>query len=115
MKKVLVCSRHGGWGLSRDAFFRLRELGSEHALGEPDIGEPWSDGSLRRDWGLQSFCRDIPRDDPLLLQVFEEMGQDAASHFCEIAEVEIPDDVEWEIEEYDGREWVAEKHRVWQP
>ena len=27
--------------------------------------------------------------------------------------VEIPADVEWEIGEYDGLEWVAEKHRTW--
>ena len=27
--------------------------------------------------------------------------------------VEIPDDVEWEIEEYDGNEWVSEVHRCW--
>jgi hypothetical protein len=27
--------------------------------------------------------------------------------------IEIPDDVEWEVEEYDGLEWVAEKHRTW--
>jgi len=27
--------------------------------------------------------------------------------------VDIPDGVEWEIEEYDGMEWVAEKHRTW--
>ena len=27
--------------------------------------------------------------------------------------VEIPDDVEWEIADYDGKEWVAEKHRTW--
>lgn len=26
---------------------------------------------------------------------------------------DIPDDVEWEIEEYDGLEWVSEKHRTW--
>jgi hypothetical protein len=27
--------------------------------------------------------------------------------------VDIPDDVKWEIEEYDGNEWVAEVHRTW--
>ena len=27
--------------------------------------------------------------------------------------IEIPDDVDWIIEEYDGNEWVAEKHRTW--
>ena len=30
--------------------------------------------------------------------------------------VEIPDDVPedgWTIQDYDGKEWVAEKHRTW--
>lgn len=27
--------------------------------------------------------------------------------------VSIPADVEWQIEEYDGAEWIAEKHRTW--
>ena len=27
--------------------------------------------------------------------------------------VEIPDDVEWQIEEYDGTEHISEKHRTW--
>jgi hypothetical protein len=25
----------------------------------------------------------------------------------------VPDGVEWTVEEYDGREWVAEVHRTW--
>jgi len=28
--------------------------------------------------------------------------------------VEIPADVDWVLMEYDGCEWVAEKHRTWQ-
>jgi hypothetical protein len=27
--------------------------------------------------------------------------------------VDIPDDVKWQIEEYDGNEWIAESHRTW--
>jgi len=33
------------------------------------------------------------------------------SEFANLQIVNIPDDVEFEIEEYDGMEWVAEKHR----
>jgi hypothetical protein len=28
--------------------------------------------------------------------------------------VEVPADVDWVLMEYDGCEWVAEKHRTWQ-
>jgi hypothetical protein len=33
--------------------------------------------------------------------------------YAELKIVDIPDDVEWEIDEYDGKEWVAEVHRTW--
>lgn len=55
----------------------------------------------------------IPRDDPILIQVVEELGEEANGIAAELKIVEIPDDVEWVIEEYDGKEWVAEKHRIW--
>jgi hypothetical protein len=53
------------------------------------------------------------RANPALVQVVEELGEDANGSCAELAVVEIPDDVEWEIKEYDGREWVAESHRTW--
>ena len=27
--------------------------------------------------------------------------------------VEIPNNIKWEIAEYDGHEWVSEVHRTW--
>lgn len=54
------------------------------------------------------------RDDPDLTAVVQELGlEEAAGSCCELAFVEIPDEVEWQIESYDGKEWVAEKHRKW--
>ena len=53
------------------------------------------------------------RDDPFLVQAVEELGEKANTKISDLKIVEIPDDVEWEIQEYDGSEWVAEKHRVW--
>lgn len=58
--------------------------------------------------------RDISRDDPILIEIIKELGEDANGICAELSIVEIPDDVmEWTIEEYDGREWVAETHRTW--
>lgn len=56
---------------------------------------------------------DIERNDPRLIQIVEELGEDAAGYGAMLKIVEIQDDVEWEIDEYDGSEWVAEKHRTW--
>ena len=59
------------------------------------------------------YDRDIPRDDPALIWIVEELGERVNGHFANLKVVEIPDDVEWEIEEYDGSERVAEVHRIW--
>lgn len=60
---------------------------------------------------------EIARDDPRLIQIIEELGsghRTGASGFCaHLRIIEIPDDVEWEIEEYDGNEHVAQKHETW--
>ena len=83
--KVVINKCYGGFGLSKEALARYEELGG---------------------YGFQ-------RNDPILIQVIEELGEDANGDFAELKIVEIPDDVEWFIEEYDGMEWVAEKHRTW--
>jgi hypothetical protein len=58
-------------------------------------------------------CRNIPRDDHDLIAIVEEMGEDANGQCAELRIVEIPDDVKWTIEEYDGNEWIAEVHNTW--
>ena len=59
----------------------------------------------------------MERDDPDLIRVVEELGgghrKGASGRFADLTLVEIPDGVEYEIEEYDGSEHVAEKHRTW--
>lgn len=53
------------------------------------------------------------RNDPQLVEVVEELGDAASGVHAKLKVVEIPDGVEWEIDEYDGVEQVAEKHRAW--
>lgn len=56
---------------------------------------------------------DNDRHNPHLIQTVEELGELASSRVSDLNIIEIPDDVEYEIKEYDGNEWVAEKHRTW--
>ena len=53
------------------------------------------------------------RADPLLVQVVEELGIEADGLCADLEIVEIPDGIDWEVEEYDGMETIAEKHRTW--
>jgi len=53
------------------------------------------------------------REHPDLIKVVEKLGDGANGRFSELKIVEIPDDVDYEIEDYDGLESIHEKHRVW--
>ena len=57
--------------------------------------------------------RDLERNDPTLIEVVEELGEEASGRCAKLRIVEIPDNADWEIDEYDGMEHVAEKHRSW--
>jgi len=57
--------------------------------------------------------RDHERANPNLIRVIEELGTEANGSHAEIEIVEIPDGVEWIIDDYDGMESVHEAHRVW--
>ena len=66
-----------------------------------------------KDWEEDWSYYDIARNDQYLVRVVEEMGDEANGRFSELKVVDIPDDVEWQIDEYDGLESVHEVHRVW--
>lgn len=59
--------------------------------------------------------RSMARDDAALVYAVESLGGKVAHGYFygELRVVEIPADVEWFIHDYDGREHVAETHRIW--
>jgi len=56
---------------------------------------------------------DGDRTNPLLIQVVEELGDEANGSCAKLKIVEIPDGIQYEIEEYDGNEHIAEQHQTW--
>jgi hypothetical protein len=120
--KVVINSCFGGFSISRKAVEKMREWGNEYALYETLPGERWkdtgeiNDGGLLSRWDsyyLRGEAGQIPRNDPHLVRVVEELGKDANGACAKLKIVEIPDDVEWEIAEYDGSEHVAQVHQTW--
>lgn len=138
----LVINRcYGGFGLSPLAIERLAELNGKKAYffdtdhkGVKPVYRPISreDVAKATFWG--AFCVENPsdhiskggrygeinldaysvkRDDPKLVKVVKELGDKANGPFSELSVVEIPDDIEYTIEEYDGMGRVAERHRTW--
>ena len=136
--KLVINTCFGGFGLSEKAMRRYFELkgwplyvekhGSLHSTywkvppeDRPIQPEPWTSAPLedRQRYNTEYVKKsvydgDIPRDDPHLVRVVEELGREADGPHASLSIVEIPDGVEWQIEEYDGNEHVAEKHRTWE-
>lgn len=89
--KIVINICYGGFGLSDEALTAYSLL----------VGEPIE------------YELDIGRSDPNLVKVIEELGDKANGRYAKLKIVEIPGDVEWTIEEYDGMEFIHEVHRVW--
>ena len=53
------------------------------------------------------------RSHPLVVRVVEELGEKASGRHASLKVIEIPDGIEYEIDEYEGIEHIAEKHRTW--
>jgi len=139
--KIVINSCYGGFGLSTKALCRLAELkGYKQTWVEKDKfgfseivwvvppGEervnfdnfyelPTKERQRMNELYSQQIISGTTyegRNDPLLIQVVEELGDKSNGGFANLSIVEIPDDVEWEISEYDGFEHIAEKHRTWE-
>jgi hypothetical protein len=114
--RVLISSTTSFW-LSREAVLRARELDAAWAFPDSIVlrGEPDSLDEGERE-EVYSLDGAVPRHDPILLRVYDELGGDSMAGFerSRIDCVEIPDDVTYFIESYIG-EWVSEQHRVWSP
>ena len=101
--KIVINKVHGGFNLSKEA--------QDYIVKAKNINPgKWS--KLHGHYTNFSHF-DLERDDPDLVAAVESLGTKANTIFSSLKVVEIPNDVKWKIEEYDGVEWVAEVHRTW--
>ena len=111
--KVAINSCYGGFNLSPAAFITLaahkgitvvqtnrstRHFPSYATL----LGEPIYESHLYSS-----------RTDPDLIAVIEQLGTKASGSCANLRVIDIPDDVKWELEDYDGYESIHEVHRSW--
>lgn len=82
-------------------------------VAEEEKKKPISPGRFRKSSLMYFSDRAIVRTDPSLIQVIEEMKGKANARHSSLKIIEVPEDVEWTIEECAGVEWVSEKHRRW--
>jgi len=127
-QKVVINTRHGGFGISEKAAEWLQEERGWTVTRFEDGYVANDDADLldtiagSDGWDVQAGDRydvvgkrhdtDLRTDDDLIACV-EELGDDANGKYADLDVIEIPAGVDFEIKEFDGAEWVAEKHRTW--
>lgn len=89
MQKIVINRCFGGFGLSKKLLERAEALGKT----------------------LDTHS--VARDDPTLVALVEEMGDESGDTYAALAVVEIPDGVAWDIDDYDGMESIHECHESW--
>jgi hypothetical protein len=112
---IVINTQHGGFGLSQGAQIAWLER-SKIAYSLVDRDDRHSTqryGPLIMVNGKHWYDKDIPRDDPVLVTLVRELGQAACGEHARLKVVRIPANVDWQIEDYDGQEWISEKHRTW--
>ena len=95
MSKVVYNATYGGFFLSEKAFARYAEITGKHL----SFGE----------------SRALPRHDPALIQVVEELGDDANGACAALLIGEVPAGTKYRIAEYDGLEGIETEDDIeWQ-
>lgn len=142
MKKVVISNCFGGFSLSPKAIFMYAELAGFKVYPYAQLGEMKEEKYQRLekheceeegifiifwvkdDLGKKTTGKElnnanwfhdtgIDRDGEFLIKVVEILGVKANGRSAALKIVEIPKDVDFIIEEYDGNEHLAEQHKTW--
>ena len=98
--KIVINKCYGGFGVTEAV---MKEMGFTK--------DRYLDNNLL---GIKDDNYMAYRADERLIKAIEKIGiKKSTANLAELRIVEIPDDVEWEIDDYDGIETVHEKHRSW--
>lgn len=141
MRKVILNKCYGGFDVSEKAYqlyakkkglklykyeydfdnylskkIKLKKTESISSLGRvyltKDFGE--KPELLNEDFDKYSlYLMDEHREDATLIEVVEELGEEASGMCGNLVVVEIPDDLDYVIDEYDGIETLHERVQEW--
>jgi len=107
MRKIVINVKYGGFGLSVQA---IELYGKLKGLNLQKIGRQYYiDGDDKKRFSVYN----LKRDDPILVEVVEKLGELSSDQFSRLKIVKIPENVKWTIKDYDGLEHVAEQHETW--
>ncbi len=107
MTKIVYNACYGGFGLSDEAILRYAELKGIAVYPEKVhfFTMYWTvPNGKDNDSCLREY--DIERDDPILVQVVEELGEKANGRYAKLQIEEIEAGTLYRIDEYDGNESI---------
>lgn len=113
--KIVINKCYGGFSISKEAAEFMADRGNKDAIEklkrykDDEEEEYWY-------WSPPEYYMDYEGDwrtNPDLIAAVEVLGARADGPNANLKIVEIPDDVEYYIDEYDGVETIREKHRSW--
>lgn len=133
--KIILNKCYGGFGLSKEAYelyakkkgltlypyydsskdnFITLKKGDSSFLTYYFI-EDFGDEVLKNkiDWSKHLYLNYEYRNDPILIEVVEELGAKANGRFSNLVVVDIPDNMDYVIDDYDGIETLHENIKVW--
>lgn len=116
--KVAINNCYGGFNLSDKAFeLLLDRKGVEYEKVESRYSDIWlyyEKGHVRDDnFFISHDDYYSDRADPDLIEIIEELGENANGYSSSLKIVNIPEGIEWHVYSYDGLEHIAENHRIW--
>ena len=117
MTKVVINTCYGGFGITDEAMkMYLERKGIPYKMVKSEFST-WNHEYFEKADPNQEQevpdTFDLERDDPVLIEVIEELGLERAAGSCAELEIEdIPKGTLYRIEEYDGREWIEYKDSV---
>jgi hypothetical protein len=116
--KIAVNKCYGGFDMSEALFEKLIEKGVPHFTNWGDIPKGNAPYVMEEGNDIFRFSSNLGdyehRTNPILISAIEEVGiENASGSLGNIKIIEIPDGIDWEIDDYDGIETVREKHRSW--
>jgi hypothetical protein len=110
--KVVYNACYGGYSLSKKATERLAQLGVMETEAElREVERMLQENPVWKNLGEHYYLRDLPRHDPRLVQVVEELGEESGGTYADL-KIHLLKGDRYRIDEYDGRENVQEPEDI---